>query len=185
MTGCLWERFPGRLDPANLSSIAWVLHPLCPRDDDPRAILRLENERETARRSWRGPLDPPRGQPACSQASGGHPAGIVREQVNQRRVPGRMRTAGFPLSNSFRTWCRGDRSLARRSDPTPQKPRKTAARVSPETMAPPGPVTTAPADSRGSRPFLQRFGTVLAVAGLLVVHLCAGRAQPGPGESDR
>ena len=82
-----------------------------------------------------------------------------------------MRTAGFPLSNSFRTWCRGDRNLARRSDPTPQKPRKTAARVSRETTAPPGPVAAAPADSRGSRPFLQRFGTVLAVAGLLVIHL--------------
>ena len=61
--------------------------------------------------------------------------------------------------------------MVRRSDPTPQKPWKTAARVSGETTAPPGPVAAAPADSRGSRSLVRRFGTVLAVAGLLVVHL--------------
>ena len=61
--------------------------------------------------------------------------------------------------------------MARRSDSTTPKPGETAARVSPETTAPPGSVAAAPAESRGSRSLVRRIGTALAVAGLLVLHL--------------
>lgn len=61
--------------------------------------------------------------------------------------------------------------MARRSDSTPRKLRKTGARVSPERTDHRAPVAAAPVESSGSHPPLRRLITALAVTALLALHL--------------